>query len=62
LYGLLSKKYAGKHQSEFNEVMINIEKNTELARLLDFLYQVSPKSLQIGTSKQELSLAGWTER
>ncbi len=31
-------------------------------RVVDFLYQVSPESLQIGSSKQELSLAGWTEK
>ena len=43
LYGLLSKKYTGKYQSEFNEVMINIEKNTELARLLDMLKEQKEK-------------------
>jgi len=31
-------------------------------RVVDFLYQVSPESFKIGSSKQELSLAGWTKR
>ncbi len=31
-------------------------------RVVDFLYQVSPESFKIGSSKQEITLAGWTEK
>ncbi len=43
LYGLLSKKYTGKYQSEFNEVMVNINNNTELTELLDMIKKQKEK-------------------